>query len=264
MIKRVNLKNRFEQADYFIENHEYSQKQLINKNISLLNWNIQKKNRDPVWETEFKELIEKYTPEIILLQECQFQKGLENILHFEHYGFIFAPNFSDVFKNRHSGVLTASRANHQSVAVIRTHAFEPLIKVPKIFLSTTYALESERETLLVLNIHAINFVGFWKFISQVQQLEYSIGSHRGPIILSGDFNTWNKKRSRILDQILTACGLEKVQFDDQHAKNIKTFLFNIPLDHIYYKGLKIDRSAEALKTRSSDHNPLLVKFTLSR
>ena len=49
MIKRVNIKKRFEQTDYFIENHEYSQNELIHKNISLLNWNIQKKNRDPVW-----------------------------------------------------------------------------------------------------------------------------------------------------------------------------------------------------------------------
>ena len=263
MIKRVNLKKRFEQADYFIENHEYSQKELINKNISLLNWNIQKKNSDPLWGTEFKNIIEKYTPEIILLQECRFQKGLENILHFEHYGFIFAPNFLDIFKNRHSGVLTASTANHLSVTVIKSHAYEPLIQVPKIFLSTTYAIDSNNKKLLVLNIHAINFVGFWKFISQVQQLEYSIRSHDGPIILSGDFNTWNKKRTRILDQILTACDLEKVQFDAQHAKHIKKFLFNSPLDHIYYRGLKLDTPAEALKTKSSDHNPLLVKFKLS-
>lgn len=263
MIQRVNLKRRFEQADYFIENHEYSHKLLINKNISLLNWNIQKKNKDPVWEAEFKDLIEQYTPEIILLQESQFQKGLENILHFEHYGFIFAPNFLDIFKSRHSGVLTASTANHQSVEVIRSYAFEPLIKVPKIFLSTTYVIENESKELLVLNIHAINFVGFWKFISQVQQLEYSIRCHDGPVILSGDFNTWNRKRTRILDQILTACGLEKVHFDDKHAKNIKSFLFNIPLDHIYYKGLTVDSSPEALKTKSSDHNPLLVRFKLS-
>lgn len=257
------MKRKFAQADYFIENHEYPQKELISNNISLLNWNIQKKNRDYIWGVEFKSLIEKYEPEIILLQECQFQKGLENILHFEHYGFIFAPNFMDIFRNRHSGVLTASSTNHQCVTVIKSHAFEPLIKVPKIFLSTTYAVENISTELLVLNIHAINFVGFWKFISQVQQLEYSIRSHDGPVILSGDFNTWNKKRTNILDKILTDCGLEKVQFHEEHKKNIKKFLFSHPLDHIYYKGLEIEAQPEALKTKSSDHNPLLVKFKLS-
>ncbi len=257
------MKKRFAQADYFIEDHEYPQKELINKNISLLNWNIQKKNCDPVWGAEFKHIIEKYTPELILLQECQFQKGLENILHIEHYGFIFAPNFLDTFKDRHSGVLTASSANHQCVSVIRSHAFEPLIKVPKIFLSTSYAIDNENKELLVLNIHAINFVGFWKFISQIQQLEFSIRSHNGPVILSGDFNTWNRKRTNILDKILTGCGLEKVQFHADHEKNIKKFLFNHSLDHIYYRGLEIDMPAEAIKTKSSDHNPLLVKFKLS-
>lgn len=257
------MKKRFAQADYFIENHQYSQKELLNKNISLLNWNIQKKNSDPLWGVEFKNIIEKYTPEIILLQECRFQKGLENILSLEHYGFIFAPNFLDIVKNRHSGVLTASQANHQCVSVIRSHAFEPLIKVPKIFLSTTYAIDNENKELLVLNIHAINFVGLWKFISQVQQLEVAIQNHYGPVLLSGDFNTWNRKRTHILDKILAANGLLKVQFHEAHKKNIKKFLFNYPLDHIYYRGLEVAMSAEALKTKSSDHNPLLVKFKLS-
>lgn len=257
------MKKKFAQTDYYIENHEYSQKELINSNISLLNWNIQKKNLNRVWRTEFINIIEQYTPEIILLQECQFQKGLENILHFEHYGFIFAPNFLDILKNKHSGVLTASAANHQCVTVIKSRAFEPLIKVPKIFLSTTYAIDNENKELLVLNIHAINFVGFWKFISQVQQLEFAILSHDGPVILSGDFNTWNKKRTNILDKILTESGLKKVQFHDDHKKNIKSFLFNYPLDHIYYRGLEVETPPEALKTKSSDHNPLLVKFKLS-
>jgi len=257
------MKKRFAQADYFIENHQYSKKELLNKNISLLNWNIQKKNSDPLWGVEFKNIIEKYTPEIILLQECRFQKGLENILNLEHYGFIFAPNFLDIIKNRHSGVLTASPANHQCVAVIRSHAFEPLIKVPKIFLSTTYAIDNENKELLVLNIHAINFVGFWKFISQIQQLEVAIHNHDGPVLLSGDFNTWNRKRTHILDKILAANGLLKVQFHEEHKKNIKKFLFNYPLDHIYYRGLEVTMPAEALKTKSSDHNPLLVNFKLS-
>lgn len=257
------MRKRFTQTDYFIENHQYPQKQLLNKNISLLNWNVQKKNSDPLWGAEFKNIIEKYTPEIILLQECSFQKGLENILSLEHYGFIFAPNFLDIIKNRHSGVLTASPANHQCVTVIRSHAFEPLIRVPKIFLSTSYAINKENKQLLVLNIHAINFVGFWKFISQVQQLEYEIRRHDGPVLLSGDFNTWNRKRTHILDKILAASGLFKVQFHEEHKKNIKKFLFNYPLDHIYYRGLEVVTSAEALKTQSSDHNPLLVNFKLS-
>jgi len=257
------MNKRFKQTDYFIENHEYSQKTLINRNISLLNWNIQKSNSDPLWAVEFKNIIERYTPEIILLQECQFQNGLEKIFNFKHYGFIFAPNFLDIFKDRHSGVLTASSASHQSVSVIRSHAFEPLIKMPKIFLATTYTIDNTADALLILNIHAINFVGFWKFISQIQQLEYAIRSHQGAIILSGDFNTWSRKRTHILDKILTESGLAKVSFHKDHEKNIKKFLFNHALDHIYYRGLELDGAAQVLKTQSSDHNPLLVNFKLN-
>lgn len=258
---KFNFKKRYKQTDYFIEHPEYSDSILTKDNISVLNWNIQKSNTNFKWVNEFKELIEEHLPSIILLQECQFQKGLESILEFEKFGFIFAPNFVDIFRNRHSGVLTASSAKHQCVTVIKSHAFEPLIKVPKIFLSTTYHIENIETELLVLNIHAINFVGFWKFISQVQQLEYSIKTHNGPVILSGDFNTWNRRRISILDKILTDACLKKVEFHDDH-KHIKKFLLNNPLDHIYYKGLEIKQQAKALVTETSDHNPLLVKFKL--
>lgn len=253
---------RFKTTDYFIENHEYSNLVINGNNISILNWNIQKKNSSSIWTNEFRLLIEDNTPTIIMLQECQFQKGLENLLHTEHYGFIFAPNFIDIFKNLHSGVLTASHSKYKCATVIKSYAYEPLIKVPKIFLSTTYGFSDSTEELLLLNIHAINFVGHWKFISQVQQLENSISSFKGSVILSGDFNTWNKKRSNILNKILTGAGLKKVEFNNNYRKNIKKFMFSNILDHIYYRGLTLEEAC-ALKTKSSDHNPLLVKFRLT-
>lgn len=253
---------RFKETDYFIENLDYSEELIDCNKIILLNWNIQKKNSTSVWLNELKKIIEVRNPSIILLQECLFKKGLEEILHLENYGFIFAPNFIDIFKNRHSGVLTASRSKHRFATVIKSHAFEPLIKVPKIFLSTTYKLRSTDQELLVLNIHAINFVGFWKFISQIQQLEYSIKTHNGPVILSGDFNTWNRRRTFILDKILIGADMKKVEFKEHHRKNIKTFLLSNPLDHIFTRGLRIVSEPESVKTKSSDHNPLIVDFKL--
>ncbi|QEN06295.1 endonuclease/exonuclease/phosphatase family protein [Thiospirochaeta perfilievii] len=254
---------RFNETNYLIENHTYSVEEISRDEITLLNWNIQKKNNFSNWRNEFKTLLDKYNPSIILLQECQFKKGLESLLFSEHYGFIFAPNFIDLFKNLHSGVLTASHGKHSFSEVTKSHAFEPFIKVPKIFLSTKYRISQCDQELLVINIHAINFVGFWKFISQVQQLEYNIKSHNGPVILSGDFNTWNKKRSKILDKIITGIGLEKVRFNNSYSKNIKKFLFFNTLDHIYFKGLDIDQNPKALKTTNSDHNPLFVRFKLT-
>lgn len=255
------MSRRYKTTDYFIENHEYSSPAIDTDNISILNWNIQKKNNSNIWSDEFKNILESYNPSIILLQECQFVKGIENLLHTENYGSVFAPNFLDIFKDLHSGVLTASHAKYKFATVIRSYAYEPLIKVPKIFLSTIYDMSGENGQLLVLNIHAINFVGFWKFISQVQQLEYAIKSFNGSVILSGDFNTWNKKRANILDKIITDAGLKKAKFNNSHSKHIKKFLFSNTLDHIYYKGLKINET-KAFKTLSSDHNPLLVSFKL--
>lgn len=255
------MRNRFKEADYFIENGDYSVEEIDTEEITILNWNIQKKNRTDHWTKDFKQLLEDYAPHIIQLQECQFQKGLEKLLHAEHYGFIFAPNFVDILKNLHSGVLSASYSRHKQSTIIKSYAFEPLIKVPKIFLSSTYSISNRNDELLLLNIHAINFVGFWKFISQVQQLEYAIKTHSGPIILSGDFNTWNKRRTSILDKILMNAGLSKIEFDNDHKKNIKKFFWSDSLDHIYYRGLS-PSTTHVLKTKTSDHNPLIVKFKL--
>lgn len=253
------MAKRFKETDYFTENNTYTINEL--DRISILNWNIQKKNSQSSWSNEFLSLLETYDPSILLLQECQFKKGLENLLHTEKYGFIFAPNFIDIFKNLHSGVLTGSHCKYKCVTVIKSYASEPFIKVPKIFLSTKYDLTNNRGELLVINIHAINFVGFWKFISQVQQLEFAIKSFTGPVILSGDFNTWNRKRTKILNKILLNSGLKKVNFNRKKSKNIKKFFFFNTLDHIYYRGLSVDKT-NVLKTVSSDHNPLLVKFKL--
>lgn len=254
---------RFKETDYFIENLEYSQDKIDSDKITLLNWNIQKKNENEVFINELKEFIEDRNPSIILLQECRFKQGLEELLHLEHCGFIFAPNFIDIFKNHHSGVLTASKYKHKCATVVKSHAFEPIIKVPKIFLSAKYDIEPTGTELLVLNIHAINFVGFWKFISQIQQLEYAIKTHNGPVLLSGDFNTWNRRRTHVLDKILINAGMKKVEFEDTHKKNIKSFLYNNPLDHIFVKGMEVINEPQSIKTKSSDHNPLIVEFKLN-
>lgn len=253
---------RFKEADYFIDNSDYSIDYIDGDHFTLLNWNIQKQNRNSKWTDEFKHILTDYDPLILLLQECQFIKGLENLLHAEKFGFVFAPNFMDILKNLHSGVLSASHVKHKQSTVIKSYAFEPLIKVPKIFLSTTYWVREREVELLLINIHAINFVGHWKFISQVQQLEYTIRSHNGPVILSGDFNTWNKRRSDILDRILTSAEMNKVDFHNDHKRHIKKFMFFNPLDHIYYKGLDI-KETKVIKTLTSDHNPLIVNFRLN-
>ena len=82
-----------------------------------------------------------------------------------------------------------------------------------------------------------------------------ISRHQGPIILAGDFNTWNGGRLALIDELTQQAGLQEVQFNpDQRMR----FLDN-PLDHIFVRGFKINR-ALTMETDASDHNPLWVEL----
>jgi endonuclease/exonuclease/phosphatase (EEP) superfamily protein YafD len=112
--------------------------------------------------------------------------------------------------------------------------------------------------MLVVNIHAINFtLGVADFRKQLEQIRPVLAGHPGPIILSGDFNTWRKKRADILDAFADEFSLIPVEFYNDHRK----IFFGRPLDHIFVRGLQIGAS-DTRQLESSDHNPLLVEFSL--
>ena len=46
------------------------------------------------------------------------------------------------------------------------------------------------QQLLVVNVHAINFVMLHTFEAFIKQLISAMKNHHGPILLAGDFNTW--------------------------------------------------------------------------
>lgn len=85
-----------------------------------------------------------------------------------------------------------------------------------------------------------------------------------PLILCGDFNDWQSKVTSIFNYELGLKELFK-EVDGDHKKSFPSFYPLLKLDRIYYKNLtpkigKVDHSA--LKTRASDHLPLLGVFEL--
>tara|TARA_B100000446_G_scaffold32523_2_gene27956 strand:+ start:4345 stop:5055 length:711 start_codon:yes stop_codon:yes gene_type:complete len=85
-----------------------------------------------------------------------------------------------------------------------------------------------------------------------------------PLILMGDFNDWHL---RIHKHLTLDVGLQEVsQYMGRHP--FSTFPANsptLPLDRIYYRGLKLDHS-EVLAgedwSQLSDHRPIFAKFLL--
>ena len=233
--------------------------------IKVLSWNIAKNNYAPSWSKDFFAIIEQYQPNIIFLQEVRLRANEREITELAQMSWAFAPNFIDTSNNTYSGILIASKFGDRTSgkAVITKH-YEPVINTPKVSLFTEYFLSDRDRSLLAVNTHLINFVGLNKFKAQLQEIELILNEYQGAIILAGDFNTWNKSRWLMLSQMADRLNLDPISFTAKDTKKIKSFLFSLPLDYIFYRGFtqKPDTSTVIDNISSSDHNPLFVELCL--
>jgi endonuclease/exonuclease/phosphatase (EEP) superfamily protein YafD len=156
------------------------------------------------------------------------------------------------------GVLTATksafREMHRSLSTKKELGFMS----HKSFLLSRHTLANNKE-LTILNLHAINFVSSKTFAYELENIEKILLEIDGPLIVAGDFNTWSKKRHKLLENFQLELGLKKLQINDE--KHIKQIFWQ-RLDHIYYRELK-PLQALALDTKNiSDHNPIYAEFEL--
>ena len=94
-------------------------------------------------------------------------------------------------------------------------------------------------------------------IKQIQPYLKLIKAHKGPVIFSGDFNTWSGSRLKSIEDSLLQSGFSEALFDNDQRMTV----FGRPLDHLYFRGLKVIK-AESLATEASDHSPQLVTFAI--
>jgi endonuclease/exonuclease/phosphatase (EEP) superfamily protein YafD len=233
----------------------HTKKELEDVKITLLNWNVHKNNHHYKWLHDFDEILKQYKPNIISFQEYQTMGRRSIIDKQPHYAYGFFPNIA--FKQHMYGLLTAAKADIDDFTPLFTSDVEPLIKTPKVSFVTSHRMFGG-EILSVVNVHMINFVKIRKYIAQVKQIESACRQKEGALILTGDFNTWSRKRMRILLSMTREVGLKLALFEKEDHK--KPFL-SYPLDHIFYRGLKQDKSLILNKIESSDHKPMLVTFS---
>lgn len=236
---------------------------LNSNSIKVLTWNIAKRNYEELWASDFLTILEQHQPDLIFLQEFRLRMESRHAAGLIEMSWSFAPNFMDAYHQTYSGVLTAAKIRPLSKDSILTNHYEPIIKTPKVSLITEYSIVNKRETLLTINSHLINFVDLKKFKSQLNELEVALSTHHGPIIFSGDFNIWNRKRAAFLEKVATRLGLTPVAFTPHESKKIKRFLLSPPLDYIFYRGLNEKKASSKVLDHicSSDHKPLLAEFS---
>jgi endonuclease/exonuclease/phosphatase (EEP) superfamily protein YafD len=227
--------------------------------LHLLIWNIHKEG-DAGWQRDLASLAA--ASDVMLLQETVLQPEMRTILHDAGLSWVMASSF--VFDADDVGVLTATRIN--PLASCTQRAMEPLIRIPKsaviswlpIARAKSDTQPGARETLAIVNVHAINFdLAADAYRAQLEALASVLSEHRGPIIFAGDFNTWNDARDRIVNDIAARLGLTELKLRvDQRA----VFLGH-HLDHIFVRGLEaID--VGAVPVTSSDHNPVMATLLI--
>ncbi len=231
-----------------------SKRSLYHKDISVLVWNVYKQNDKPNWQNEFKKIMFLHHPDIILFQESVANFHINPIGSYNYYGYLFFPNFS--YKQRYFGLLNASRSKIIDFKSYFSKHKEPILKTPKMILATKYLLNNF-QTLLVINVHLINFVKFEKFAYQLKQIE-NLCLENTSLILAGDFNTWNRKRVNFLYEMAKNLNLKRVEFENEGKRSILKY----PLDHIFYRGLNLKRGEVLSFPQSSDHKPLIASFTI--
>lgn len=155
------------------------------------------------------------------------------------------------YKGHFTGVATGSRVSALHAEGFLTNVHEPLLNSPKTMLLTVYPLANSLDALAVLNVHGINFVLNSKYRKQVEQMIAILKNHRGPILVVGDFNTWNNGRMESLDEGFATIGLRRLKISNQAEAK---------LDHAYVRGLEATDAILLEQIKSSDHKPIVLKL----
>lgn len=220
--------------------------------FSMINWNVQK-GRDAGWVEDLHEIDPE--ADLLLLQEVEHDNETWDNAAPRHYR-----SFAEGYANSRmiTGVMTTSSA--QPLTECSLVAYEPWFGTRKATLVTEYALTNTDKTLLVVNIHGINFtLGIDDMRDQLRQVQAIIEQHEGAVLLAGDFNTWNGRRAAVLNELVNNLDLVAINFSVDHRMKI----FGRTLDHIYVRGLN-SVHATTMDFQSSDHNPMSVYLRLTQ
>ena len=217
--------------------------------FTLLSWNLMKGWREG-WREDFRPLAAG--ADLVTLQEASLTEELHRELVEGRYQWDLTAAF--LYRDRETGVLTGARSSPDSLCVTRFS--EPLAVIPKTVLVSRYPLAGTGRSLLVANVHLINFtVDTGRYRAQLRELEAAVASHDGPLVVAGDFNTWSGRRMRVIEELMTRLGARPVELDEEGLASF----FGRPVDHVYYRGLEVV-DARVVPVSTSDHNPVLVSF----
>lgn len=227
-----------------------SKSELDPTNINLFVWNIYKADYYQ-WEEQYTSQISKF--DIFMIQEVLTKPVVTDVLNAK-FGIQYQSATSFVYKKTGfaTGIATGSSANTTWRYYLRSKKLEPFIGTPKLTLFTKYKLKNSNKELMVVNIHAINFVTSLALHSQLKDAASIIKTHSGPVIFAGDFNTWTYEKQSFLRKLTQKLGFKEVTFQNDTRKK----MFGWILDFIFVKDLEIISSNVHDELDGSDHKAI--------
>ena len=225
----------------------------VPETFGLLCWNVYKNNQNnPRFQQFIQSESHKRNVDFMLFQEAGFQD--DHTFELPHFSYDGAANLE--FRKKFYGVLTASRVESRNAKAYLSEGRESLFGPHKSLLQSYYSFE-DGSSLLILNVHAINFRENQRYSKELERFLYLLKEHNGPMILAGDFNSWNRKRMEKLQKITQELSLTAVDF--RKTGKVKSFLGK-ELDFIFYRDLELLEAEVMNDHKLSDHNPLFVRF----
>jgi len=230
-------------------------KKLPSDQIDVLVWNVHKGD-DERWYPEFEELIKER--EIVMVQEGLYTQEMRHTFASKkEFIWDLATSFHIFYKqSAGTGVATGSIARALETSVLTTVATEPVVSTHKVSLYSEFALQGRTDHLLVVNVHAINFVSDLSYMMELLRIKNKIKAHQGPLLLAGDFNTWSNMRMKALKRLAKTLHLTTIEFaDSARSTGLGHFL-----DHAFIRGMEAVKVENLGNVQTSDHKPL--GFTL--
>jgi endonuclease/exonuclease/phosphatase (EEP) superfamily protein YafD len=218
--------------------------------IDLFVWNIYKAEYYQ-WEDQYLSQLDKF--DLFLIQEVLTKPVVVDALNSNHgIRYINATSFIYKKSGFSTGLSTGSKVKENWRHFLRSRRLEPIVGTPKLTLFTKYPIKGTEKELLVVNIHAINFVPSSALRSQLSDAAKIIKAHEGPAIFAGDFNTWTFEKQSFLRRLTTKLGFKEVTFKNDTRKK----MFGWILDFIFVKDLEVLSSKVHDDLDGSDHKAI--------
>ncbi len=219
--------------------------------MNILVWNLHK-GGDATFAHDFNELA--YQKDLLINEEMQLDLNMRTVFAaFPDNFYTTATSFfvgKDLFR---TGVATGSEVTPTETSYIKTVTLEPIMNSPKVTLITRYPIHNSTKQLTVVNIHGINFVDNTSYKKEIDRIANVIKDIPSPLILAGDFNSWNEVRLEILKEAAEKLHLTEANFFPDNRLRFH----GSPLDHFYYTDdIRVLETKVEAFYQGSDHKPL--------